>query len=160
MKRHFIPVLAVLAALSAPALATPKPKAVPAQPPAAAPAAAPTSAKPAEKAVGPKPVKNVSAGSAQYGKALHDMSQNMNQRMTGDPDRDFATMILPVQQGAADIAKVEAANGKDPALRKMAEEIVKARENENKEMRSWLAAHPYKPEASKAITTTAPKAGK
>lgn len=157
MNRHLILLLAVLALLSEPALATPKPKDVPVQPAAAAPVTAPAPVKAAEKkAPGAKPVRSVSPATAQYGKAVRDMSLNLNQRMTGDPDRDFAVMVLPVQQGAADMAKVEAANGKDPALRRLAEEIVKARASENKQMRDWLAAHPYKSEAPAAAS----KAGK
>jgi uncharacterized protein (DUF305 family) len=157
MKRHLMLLLAVLAMLSEPALATPKPKEVPAQPAAAAPVAASAPVKAAEKkAPGAKPVRSVSPATAQYGKAVREMSLNLNQRMTGDPDRDFAAMVLPVQQGAADMAKIEAANGKDPALRKLAEEIVKARASENKQMRDWLAAHPYKPE----VPATVPKTGK
>ena len=39
------------------------------------------------------------------------------------------------------MAKVELAKGKDPAIRKLAEGIVKAQEGEIKMMQDWLKAH-------------------
>ncbi|TIP21922.1 MAG: DUF305 domain-containing protein, partial [Mesorhizobium sp.] len=45
-------------------------------------------------------------------------------------------------QGAIDMAKVVIANGKDPEIRKLAENVVKAQEAEIKKMQDWLAKHP------------------
>lgn len=64
--------------------------------------------------------------------------------MTGDPDHDFVVMMLPHHQGAVDMAKFELAHGKDPALRKLAREIVAAQDKEIAFMRSWLVKHPAK----------------
>ena len=64
--------------------------------------------------------------------------------MTGDADRDFVVMMLPHHQGAVDMAKYELAHGKDPALRKLAREIVAAQDKEIAFMKSWLAKHPAK----------------
>jgi uncharacterized protein (DUF305 family) len=53
------------------------------------------------------------------------MSRDMMQApMTGNPDRDFASMMIPHHQGAIDMAKVEVLYGKDPVLRRLAQEII------------------------------------
>jgi uncharacterized protein (DUF305 family) len=45
-------------------------------------------------------------------------------QMTGDPDHDFAAMMIPHHQGAIDMAKAELLYGKNPILRRLAQEIV------------------------------------
>ena len=50
--------------------------------------------------------------------------------MTGDPDHDFAAMMIPHHRGAVDMAKVELIYGKDPILRRLAQEIVVTQEQE------------------------------
>ena len=64
--------------------------------------------------------------------------------MTGDADHDFVVMMLPHHQGAVDMAKFELAHGKDPALQKLAREIVAAQDKEIAFMKGWLAKHPTK----------------
>ena len=44
--------------------------------------------------------------------------------MTGDPDHDFLTMMIPHHQGAIDMARAVLAHGKDPVTRRLAQEIV------------------------------------
>jgi uncharacterized protein (DUF305 family) len=44
--------------------------------------------------------------------------------MTGDPDHDFAAMMIPHHQGAIDMAKAELLYGRDPILRRLAQEIL------------------------------------
>jgi uncharacterized protein (DUF305 family) len=53
-----------------------------------------------------------------------------NAPMTGDPDHDFAAMMIPHHQGAVDMAKAELIYGKDPVLRRLAQEIVVTQEQE------------------------------
>jgi uncharacterized protein (DUF305 family) len=57
---------------------------------------------------------------------------------SGNPDIDFARVMIPHHQGAIDMAKIVVAFGKDPEIRKLAEEIVKAQESEINFMQSWL----------------------
>jgi uncharacterized protein (DUF305 family) len=73
--------------------------------------------------------------------SMKTMQKNMAVKPTGETDRDFVLMMLPHHQGAIDMAKVELRYGKDPLLRKLAGDIVKAQEQEIGTMRDWLASH-------------------
>jgi uncharacterized protein (DUF305 family) len=62
--------------------------------------------------------------------------------MTGDADRDFVAMMIPHHQGAIDMAQFELRHGKDPALRRLATEIVEAQKKEIAMMKRWQTTHP------------------
>ena len=70
--------------------------------------------------------------------AMERMRHGMDVPSSGDPDVDFARMMIPHHQGAIDMAKAELANGKDPELRRLAEEIIEAHEKEIEFLRKWL----------------------
>ena len=73
--------------------------------------------------------------------AMTEMDQDMRQAsMTGNPDHDFAAMMVPHHQGAIDMAKVELLYGKDPVLRRMAQEIIVTQQQEIAVMRRQLDA--------------------
>jgi uncharacterized protein (DUF305 family) len=62
---------------------------------------------------------------ALMGEAMVSMDDAMKGApMTGDPDHDFAAMMIPHHQGAIDMAKAELLYGKNPILRRLAQEIV------------------------------------
>jgi uncharacterized protein (DUF305 family) len=75
--------------------------------------------------------------------ALHGVNVKMHEAMnityTGIADRDFVSGMIPHHQGAIDMAKVVLAFGKDPEVKKLAEDIIKAQEQEIAWMKSWLA---------------------
>lgn len=62
--------------------------------------------------------------------AMDRMGRAMLAPITGDPDRDFATMMIPHHQGAIDMARAELLYGKDPVLRRIAQEIIVTQEQE------------------------------
>lgn len=67
------------------------------------------------------------------------MSRDMGAApMSGDPDRDFANMMIPHHQGAIDMAKVEMLYGKDPVLRRLAQEIIVTQGSEIAVMRTQM----------------------
>jgi len=71
--------------------------------------------------------------------AMTSMDRGMeNANMTGDPDRDFAAMMIPHHQGAVDMAKAELLYGTDPAMRRLAQEIIVTQEQEIDVMRMRL----------------------
>lgn len=63
-------------------------------------------------------------------KAMMDMHMAMDLPYTGNADRDFARMMIPHHQGAIDMAQLEMAYGKDPRLRRLAEEIIVTQQQE------------------------------
>jgi uncharacterized protein (DUF305 family) len=62
--------------------------------------------------------------------------------MNGDVDHDFATMMMPHHQGAIDMAKAELLYGKDPVMKRLAEEIVVDQQSEIQVMQLWLSKQP------------------
>src|SRR5262249_16865884 len=54
----------------------------------------------------------------------------MAAKLTDDPDRDFAAMMIPHHQGAIDMAKAELIYGHDPVLRRLAEGIIVEQQQE------------------------------
>ncbi|MBN8875345.1 MAG: DUF305 domain-containing protein [Rhodospirillales bacterium] len=77
-----------------------------------------------------------------YRDALERMHRDMGIAPSASPDRDFAAGMIPHHQGAIDMARIELRYGRDPKLRKMAQEIIRAQEREIAELKRWLAAHP------------------
>ena len=77
-----------------------------------------------------------------FGPAMEKMHHDMAAPPTGDIDHDFVTGMLPHHQGAVDMAQVELARGHDPALKKLARDIIAAQKHEIAFMQGWLARHP------------------
>jgi len=78
------------------------------------------------------------ASTAAYKAANDKMHRDMAIKYSGDADIDFARGMVPHHQGAVDMAKTVLQFGKDPEIRKLAEEIVKSQEAEIAFMREWL----------------------
>jgi uncharacterized protein (DUF305 family) len=70
--------------------------------------------------------------------AMRRMDAGMNVAPTGDPDRDFARMMIPHHQGAVDMALAELRFGKDERLRRLAQGIIVEQRQEIAVMRSIL----------------------
>jgi YVTN family beta-propeller protein len=82
---------------------------------------------------------------SEFGRAMTQSMARMDADMmaapmTGDPDHDFSAMMIPHHQGAVDMATAFLLHGKDPALRRLAGEIIVTQGQEIEVMRLRLAA--------------------
>jgi uncharacterized protein (DUF305 family) len=57
---------------------------------------------------------------------------------TGNSDTDFVKLMIPHHQAAIDMAKTQLLNGKDPQMRRLAEEIITDQQSEIELMNLWL----------------------
>ncbi|MBW4444877.1 MAG: DUF305 domain-containing protein [Plectolyngbya sp. WJT66-NPBG17] len=77
----------------------------------------------------------VYAGELSMNNALSQAMASMNAAMstapmTGNPDVDFAVMMISHHQGAVEMAKVELQYGTDPRLRRLAQEVIVTQQSE------------------------------
>lgn len=75
-----------------------------------------------------------------YAAAMDKMMADMMIPYTGDVDVDFVKGMIPHHEAAVAMAQIQLEFGKDPEIRKLAEEVVAAQEAEIAEMKAWLAA--------------------
>jgi uncharacterized protein (DUF305 family) len=77
--------------------------------------------------------------------AMERMHKDMSIAPSGDPDRDFAAMMIPHHQGAVDMAKLELQFGKNPVLRRLAQGIIVEQLQEIELMKRELRQVPAAP---------------
>ena len=61
-----------------------------------------------------------------FQQANHRMHQAMLAQPPGDPDRDFVRGMIPHHEGTVDMARIALEHGRDPELKKLAQEIIAA----------------------------------
>ncbi|MFM0738220.1 DUF305 domain-containing protein [Paraburkholderia xenovorans] len=88
------------------------------------------------------------AGAGDATQAFKDADEKMMKDMaasyTGDADKDFVAHMIPHHQGAVAMAQVELKYGKDPELKRLARNIIKAQHDEIAFMQRWQAKHGVK----------------
>lgn len=91
-------------------------------------------------------MKAMGADASESSKAFAEVNMKMHKDMTmeftNNPDVDFAKGMIPHHQGAIEMAKVVLKYGKDPEMKKLAEEIINAQDTEIAFMKGWLAKQP------------------
>lgn len=80
---------------------------------------------------------------SRFTQAMHEsmakMMKAMDQaEMTGDPDHDFLAMMIPHHAGAVDMARLELVHGRDPLVRRLAEEVIASQQSEIAAMQARL----------------------
>jgi uncharacterized protein (DUF305 family) len=71
--------------------------------------------------------------------AMSVMHRDMhNAGYSGEADHDFVKMMIPHHQGAIDTAKAVLLYGKDPQIRRLAQEIITDQRSEIQLMQLWL----------------------
>lgn len=76
--------------------------------------------------------------------AMHAGMQRMMRDMqaaghSGNPDIDFLAMMIPHHEGAVEMARLVLIHGRDPATRRLAEEIIASQSTEIAGMRQRLS---------------------
>ena len=60
---------------------------------------------------------------------------------SGNSDVDFVRLMLPHHEAAIDMAKTQLLYGKDPQMRRLAQEIITDQQSEIELMQLWLKKH-------------------
>jgi hypothetical protein len=77
---------------------------------------------------------------------------------SNNSDMDFVRLMLPHHQAAIDMAKTQLAYGKDPQIRRLAQEIITDQQSEIEQMQLWLKRREL--DSSKIKQTPSLKSGK
>ncbi|MBI5632490.1 MAG: DUF305 domain-containing protein [Nitrospirae bacterium] len=90
-------------------------------------------------------------GSSEFGSGMQAgmavMMKDMESApMTGDPDKDFLAMMIPHHEGAVEMARLVLIHGKDPLVRRLAEEIIASQTVEIMAMKERLSILEKKPD--------------
>jgi uncharacterized protein (DUF305 family) len=88
-------------------------------------------------------------GGQETGAAWSELEQGMEKmhaamhsiQPSGDNDADFVRLMLAHHQAAIDMAKAELAHGKNPQMRRLAQEIIADQQSEIDLMQLWLKQH-------------------
>ncbi|MBC7475736.1 MAG: DUF305 domain-containing protein [Candidatus Sericytochromatia bacterium] len=74
---------------------------------------------------------------------MESMTKNMDKmksmKMSGHVDQDFGSMMMIHHKGAIDMANMEIHSGKEPSLKKMAQDIIKKQKKEIKDLDSMVS---------------------
>ena len=77
--------------------------------------------------------------------SMKRMDQGMSAApMSGEVDSEFVDMMIPHHEGAIDMAKAELQYGKDPVMRRMAQEIIADQVSKVQAMQLWSSRHPMR----------------
>jgi uncharacterized protein (DUF305 family) len=94
---------------------------------------------------------HVPQAGSQFGRMMSAAMDKMHEEMaasrqTGDPDRDFLSMMIPHHAGAVEMARLVLIYGRDPLVRQLAEEIIAAQQAEITSMRARLQVLDHGPD--------------
>ena len=91
---------------------------------------------------GPSAERDGGAAWAQLSQSMEKMHAGMRSiKPSGSDDADFVRLMVIHHQAAINMAKVELTLGKDPQMRRLAQEIVTDQQSEIDLMHLWLKQH-------------------
>ncbi len=81
-------------------------------------------------------------GEGELQKSMSDMSSKMkSMQMSGNVDKDFATMMISHHEDGMAMQKMEVKNGMADKLKQMAQKGIKEHQKEISEFKEWLSSH-------------------
>jgi uncharacterized protein (DUF305 family) len=79
---------------------------------------------------------------SELGRGMERMHAGMRSiKPSGNSDVDFVRLMMSHHQAAIDMAKTELVYGKDPQMRRLAQEIITDQQSETELMQLWLKDH-------------------
>lgn len=83
------------------------------------------------------------AGSHELHQSMTKGSQEMqSMEMSGDLDRDFVEGMLMHHRHGVEMARIQAAQGRDAKAKEFAKKVIENQSKEIRQLESWLKAHP------------------
>jgi uncharacterized protein (DUF305 family) len=83
------------------------------------------------------------AATAGYHAAMEKMNRDMAaEAPSGNADWNFASMMAKHHQAATDMARVEPEHGRDPEMRRTAQDVIQKQQQEIAALRNWLSRQP------------------
>ena len=83
--------------------------------------------------------KSAAGSKDMMGSMMMGMEGMQKMPMSGDTDKDFATMMKMHHQQAVNMSEMELAKGKSPEMKAMAKKIIAAQKKEIAQLDEWLA---------------------
>ena len=83
--------------------------------------------------------KGMAGASDMKGSMMMGMEGMQRMPMSGDTDKDFASMMKMHHQQAVNLSEMELAKGKSPEMKAMAKKIIAAQKKEIAQLDQWLA---------------------
>lgn len=81
-------------------------------------------------------------GEGEMQKSMQTMMDKMkSMQMSGDVDKDFATMMISHHEDGISMAKLEVKNGMADKLKQMAKKGIADQQKDISELKSWLSSH-------------------
>ena len=83
------------------------------------------------------------AATTGYHAAMEKMNRDMAaEPPSGNPDRDFASLMVKHHQSAVDMARIELEHGRDATMRQTAQKVIEDQQREIADLRRWLSSQP------------------
>ncbi|GAC1374630.1 MAG: DUF305 domain-containing protein [Hymenobacter sp.] len=82
--------------------------------------------------------------------SMDDMMKNMGQP-GGNADADYAALMISHHQSAVAMATAEAAHGRDPKLKEMAQKMINTQQREIQQFKAWQAKNGGSPKGSAGV---------